>query len=107
MRDDTKVNTSSKLEERGSQKELYLLKKEQNARKRRLAKEVQDIEGKISLLENKKREFDSIFQDTTLYSNKEKSVEINKQYKIITDELSSLYKRWETVHAELVSICDN
>ncbi|HHT9106278.1 MAG TPA: ABC-F family ATP-binding cassette domain-containing protein [Candidatus Wujingus californicus] len=106
-RDDTKVNTSPKLEESGSQKQLYLLKKEQNARKRRLTKEVQDIEGKISLLENKKREFDSIFQDTTLYSNKEKSVEINKQYKIVTDELSSLYNRWETVHAELVSICDN
>ena len=107
MRNDTEVNTSPKLEESGSQKQLYLLKKEQNARKRRLAKEVQDIEGKLSLLENKKREFDSIFQDITLYSNKEKSVEINKQYKIITDELSSLYKRWETVHAELVSICDN
>jgi ATP-binding cassette subfamily F protein 3 len=107
VRDDTKFNTSLKLEESGSQKQLYLLKKEQNARKRRLTKEVQDIEGKISLLENKKREFDSIFQDTTLYSNKEKSVEINKQYKIITDELSSLYSRWETVHAELVSICDN
>ena len=107
MRDDTKVNTSPKLEESGSQKQLYLLKKEQNARKRRLTKEVQDIEGKIALLENKKRELDSIFQDTTLYSNKEKSVEINKQYKIVTDELSSLCNRWETVHAELVSVCDN
>lgn len=107
VRDDAKVNTSPKLEESGSQKQLYLLKKEQNARKRRLTKEVQDIERKISILENKKREFDSIFQDTTLYSNKEKSVEINKQYKIITDELSSLYNRWETVHAELVSVCDN
>ena len=107
MRDDTKVNTSPKLEESGSQKQLYLLKKEQNARKRRLTKEVQDIEGKIALLENKKRELDSIFQDTTLYSNKEKSVEINKQYKNITDELSSLCNRWETVHAELVSVCDN
>ncbi|MCF6154557.1 MAG: ATP-binding cassette domain-containing protein [Candidatus Brocadia sp.] len=102
-----KVSSPSKAEENGSQKLQYLLKKEHNARKRKLAKEVQNIEAKIALLETQKKDLDHIFSDPTLYSNKEKSVEINKQHKAIIQELDALYSRWEIVHTELESVSDN
>ncbi|MDE2215705.1 MAG: ABC-F family ATP-binding cassette domain-containing protein [Planctomycetota bacterium] len=91
----------------GSQKQYYLFKKEQNARKRKLAKEVQNIEKKIVLLETQKKEQEHILLNSELYSDKEKSIEINGQYKAITQELNALYNRWETVHAELESGRDN
>jgi len=91
----------------GSQKQYYLFKKEQNARKRKLAKEVQNIEKKIVLLETQKKEQEHILLNPELYSDKEKSIEINGQYKAITQELNALYNRWETVHAELESGRDN
>ncbi|MDE1889347.1 MAG: ABC-F family ATP-binding cassette domain-containing protein [Planctomycetota bacterium] len=91
----------------GSQKQYYLFKKEQNARKRKLAKEVQNIEKKIVLLETQKKEQEHILLNPDLYSDKEKSIEINGQYKAITQELNALYNRWETVHAELESVRDN
>jgi len=101
----TKASSPSKLEESGSQK--YLLKKEHNARKRKLTKEVQNIEDKIALLETQKKELDHILLDPTLYNNKERSVEINKQHKTIIQELSTLYNGWDNIHAELESINDN
>ncbi len=102
----TKESSPLKLE-CGSQKQYYLFKKEQNARKRKLAKEVQNIEKKIVLLETQKKEQEHILLNPELYSDKEKSVEINGQYKAITQELNALYNRWETVHAELESVRDN
>ncbi len=101
---ESKAVSPSKSEEGSSQKQQYLLKKEQNARKRKLAKEVQSMEEKIALLETQKKEFDKTLTDPTLYNDKEKSVEINKQYKTVTDELNSFYKRWEVIHAELESV---
>ncbi len=104
----SKTNTSSAEQEvGGSQKQQYLFKKEQNARKRKLSKEIQNIEERISLLETKRKGLDYTLSDTTLYSNKEKSLEINKQYKVVTQELASLYNKWELVHAELESFRDN
>ncbi len=91
----------------GSQKHLYLLKKEQNSRKRKLTREIQNIEEKIALLEAQKKELDNVLLDPALYNNKEKSIESNKQYKTVTQELNTLYTRWETVHAELESDGDN
>lgn len=102
-----KDTPSSKLEDCGSQKQQYLQKKEQNARKRKLTKEVQTVEEHIALLEMQKKEFDHVFSDVTLYNDKERSVEINKQYKALTEELNSLYKRWEVAHTELESLHDN
>lgn len=102
----TKESSLLKLE-CGSQKQYYLFKKEQNARKRKLAKEVQNIEKKIVLLETQKKEQEHILLNPEFYSGKEKSVEINGQYKAITQELNALYNRWETVHAELESVRDN
>ncbi|HHT9130126.1 MAG TPA: ABC-F family ATP-binding cassette domain-containing protein [Candidatus Brocadiaceae bacterium] len=104
------VNTKESLPLKlkcGSQKQQYLFKKEQNARKRKLAKEMQNIEGKIALLETQKKEHDHILLNPELYSDKEKAIEINGQYKAITQELNTLYNRWETVHAELESVRDN
>lgn len=103
----TKASSPSKVEESGSQKKQYLLKKEHNARKRKLAKEVQNIEAKIALLETQKKELDHIFLDPTLYNNKEKSVEINKQHRTIIQELNTLYSRWEIARTELESVSDN
>ncbi|HEY4482256.1 MAG TPA: ABC transporter C-terminal domain-containing protein [Candidatus Brocadiaceae bacterium] len=80
---------------------------ELNARRRKLTKEIQNIEAKIALLETQKKELDSILLDPTLYNNKEKSVEINKQHKTIIQELSTLYNGWDTIHAELESVNDN
>lgn len=97
----------SKSEDYGSQKQQYLQKKEHNARKRKLAKEVQTVEENIAFLEIQKKELDHVFSDVTLYNNKEKSVEINKQYKSLTEELNSLYERWEIAHTELESLYDN
>lgn len=102
-----KDTAASKPEESSSQKQQYLLKKEQNARKRKLTKEIQVIEENITSLEAQKKELDHIFSDVLLYANKEKSVEIHRQYKAVTQELNSLYARWETVHAEVESVCDN
>jgi ATP-binding cassette subfamily F protein 3 len=102
----TKVSPPSRSEEIGSQKQMYLRKKEQNARKRKLTKEVQNIEDKIASLEIQKRELDHILSDPLLYNNKERFVEINKQYKDITHELNALYGKWEAVHTELESVSD-
>lgn len=99
-----KASSSWKPEESGSQKQKYLQKKEQNARKRKLTKEVQNIEDKIALLETQKKELDHVLLDPTLYDNKEKSVEIHKQYKDTTRELNTLYSKWEEVHTELESV---
>lgn len=106
---EVKTNRSSlpKQEEGSSQKQQYLLKKELNARRRKLTKEIQNIEAKIALLETQKKELDHILLDPTLYNNREKSVEINKQHKTIIQELSTLYNGWDTIHAELESINDN
>lgn len=95
-----------KHQEPNSHKQQYLLKKEQNARIRKLTKEVQQVEEKIASLETQKKELDHVFSDPALYNDKEKSVEINKQYKAINQELSALYSRWEEMHAELESISD-
>ena len=100
-------NSSIKPEEAGSQKQQYLLKKEQNARKRKLTKELQNVEKETSLLETRKKELDRTLLDTSLYSDKEKSIEINRQYKVVTQELNSLYNKWEIIHAELESVSDN
>ncbi|MCR4321878.1 MAG: ATP-binding cassette domain-containing protein, partial [Candidatus Brocadiaceae bacterium] len=104
-----KTNNSSipKQEESSSQKQRYLLKKELNARRRKLTKEIQNIEAKIALLETQKKELDHILLDPTLYNNKERSVEINKQHKTIIQELSILYNGWDAIHAELESVSDN
>ncbi len=104
---ETKASSPSKLEESGSQKQQYLVKKEQNARKRKLTKEIQNIEDMTAILETQKKELDHILLDPTIYNNKEKSIEINKRYKNITQELNTLYSKWETVHAELESLNDN
>ena len=106
---EVKTNRSSlpKQEEGSSQKQQYLLKKELNARKRKLTKEIQNIEEKIALLETQKKELDHILLDPALYNNREKSVEINKQHKTIIQELSTLYNEWDTIHAELESANDN
>lgn len=103
---ETKASSPSKLEESGSQKQQYLVKKEQNARKRKLTKEIQNIEDRTTILETQKKELDNILLDPTIYNNKEKSAEINKRYKNITQELNTLYSTWETVHIELESFSD-
>lgn len=99
--------SSKKPLENLSQKQQYFQRKELNARKRKLTKDIHDIEEKISSLEVQKKELDHILSDPTLYTSKEKSIEINKQYKIITQELSSLYNKWETIHTELESVSSN
>lgn len=103
----TKASSSSKLEEIGSQKQQYLVKKEQNARKRKLTKEIENVEDKIASLETQKKELDHILLDPTLYNDKEKSTEINKRYKNIIQELNTLYSTWETVRTELESFSYN
>lgn len=95
-----------KPQEPNSHKQQYLFKKEQNARKRKLTKEVQQVEEKIAFLETQKKELDHIFSDPALYNDKEKSVEVNKQYKAINQELSTLYNRWEEMHTELESVLE-
>ncbi|MEK7297611.1 MAG: hypothetical protein AAB069_06880, partial [Planctomycetota bacterium] len=103
----TTANTASPAameDESISQKQLYLQKKDQNARKRKLTKEAQTIEEKTISLETRKKELDNLLLDTTLYSNKEKAVEVNKQYQSVTQELNTLYKEWEDIHVELETI---
>ena len=56
---------------------------------------------------SQKKELDHILLDPTLYNNREKSVEINKQHKTIIQELNTLYNGWDTIHAELESVNDN
>ncbi|MEK7853169.1 MAG: ABC transporter C-terminal domain-containing protein [Planctomycetota bacterium] len=98
------VSPAAKEDESVSQKQLYLQKKDQNARKRKLTKEAQNIEERTISLEAKKKELDNLLLDPTLYSNKEKAVEVNKQYQSVTQELNTLYKEWEDIHVELETI---
>ncbi|MEK7700081.1 MAG: ABC transporter C-terminal domain-containing protein, partial [Planctomycetota bacterium] len=98
------LSSAAKTEESLSQKQLYLQKKDQNARKRKLTKEVQNIEERTASLEAKKQELSRMLLDTTLYSNKGKAIEVNKQCQSVTQELNTLYKEWEDIHAELESI---
>ena len=98
------ASSGAKADDSVSQKQLYLQKKDQNARKRKLTKEAQNIEEKTISLEARKKELDNLLLDPTLYSNKEKAVEVNKQYQSVNQELNTLYKEWEDIHAELETI---
>ena len=98
------ISPAAKADESRSQKQLYLQKKDQNARKRKLTKEAQNIEERTFSLEAQKKKLDDVLLDTMLYSNKEKAVEVNKLYQSVTQELNTLYKEWEDIHSELESI---
>ena len=87
-----------------TQKQIFLQKKEQNAKRRKLSKELQKIEERISALETQKKELDQTLLDTDLYNDKERHIIINKQYKSVSEELNGLYKKWEVIHTELGTI---
>ena len=70
-------------------------------------RECSPTEERIALLETQKKERDSVLLEPALYTDRERSVEINKQYKTIAQELTTLYNNWETIHAELESVNDN
>ncbi|MGQ3683965.1 MAG: ABC-F family ATP-binding cassette domain-containing protein [Candidatus Loosdrechtia sp.] len=104
----TRVNMPHhKAEEDSSQKQYYLLKKEQNAKKRKLTREVQEIEEHITLLETRKKEMDSVFSDAIVYTEKEKSAELHRCYKATIQELNALYRKWEAINTELESVINN
>ncbi|MBM4053495.1 MAG: ATP-binding cassette domain-containing protein [Planctomycetes bacterium] len=99
----TQIAPEANPPEMTSQKQLFLQKKEQNARRRKLEKELQKIEERISSLETQKQELDQILLDPQLYNNndKERPIIINKQYKTVTEELENLYQKWEVTHSDL------
>ena len=70
-------------------------------------RECSPTEERIALLETQKKERDSVLLEPALYTDRERSVEINKQYKTIAQELTTLYNNRETIHAELESVNDN
>ena len=103
----TTSNTASpaaKEDESVSQKQLYLQKKtktpaSENSQKRRKTLRKKPFHWKPG-----KRNWTTTSWIPTLYSNKEKAVEVNKQYQSVTQELNTLYKEWEDIHAELETI---
>ncbi|MCF6149608.1 MAG: ATP-binding cassette domain-containing protein [Candidatus Kuenenia sp.] len=102
-RTETKETSEIKTSEISSQKQFFLQKKEQNAKRRKLEKELQKIEERISSLETQKKELDQILLDPQLYNNsdKERPIIVNKQYKTVSEELDDLYQKWEVTHADL------
>lgn len=87
-----------------TQKQIFLQKKEQNAKRRKFTKELQKIEERISYLETQKKELDQTLLDTELYNDKERHIIINKQHKSVSAELNDLYKKWEVLHTELEAV---
>lgn len=66
-----------------------------------LSNKIAKIEEEISLLEQKKKEIETLLSDTELYSNAQKLQETQQSYEKIKAEIATKEQEWEQLMAEL------
>lgn len=69
-------------------------------KRKKLEREILDIETKLDLLEKNKRDKEELLQNPDFYKNRSFQLEMDT-YNEIKREIASLTKRWEDVHIEL------
>lgn len=96
--DEIVVNTvgKTKTEIKDERRKL----KEVQDRKKMLQKELSDIEKTIERTEEEISELENLMCLEEIYSNPEKSLEVNNKVKNSKDKLNALYERWEELLAE-------
>jgi len=69
-----------------------------------LVSEIELLEKKIEELEEKKAKLDNTLAAPEAYNNPKKAFSINKEVKIIIEELSRVISEWENLSEELINI---
>ena len=79
------------------------LEKEAKQRKRMLTAQLQEIEARIELLEDKKAELESLLSDPETYNNEIMARSSTNEFKKVNQDIESAYEEWETLleHIEL------
>lgn len=81
--------TKTKLKEERRRKKM----EEAQIKKEKLL--IKELEDKIAALESRLNELEILMCDESIYSDPEKSVEVNEEYEFIKEQLKKLYVEWE------------
>lgn len=84
-----------------SNKEMYLNRKEEQAKLRKLQNALKKTEERISELEEKLAELDELLSDPEIGTNLAELSKITKEQELINSELEPLYESWEDLSAQL------
>lgn len=96
------INTTVKDKpQTSSNKEIYLNRKEEQARIRKLENALKKTEEKISSLEAKLIELDELLSDPSIGTNLAELSKITKEQESINSELEPLYESWEDLSSQL------
>ncbi len=69
--------------------------KEEQRRQRQLAREIEELEGKIAALEEEKENLSYVLAEPSTYSNGEQAKELTERYQQIDWQLTEYFKQWE------------
>lgn len=75
-------------------------RKEEEARKRKLASSLRRTEEEIENLEREDAELDKAFEDPAVATDHEKLTELSRRKEAIASDLSAAYERWEKLQSE-------
>ncbi|MCI6173177.1 MAG: ABC-F family ATP-binding cassette domain-containing protein [Clostridiales bacterium] len=75
-------------------------RKEEEARKRKLASSLRRTEEEIENLEREDAELDKAFEDPAVATDHEKLTELSRRKEAIAFDLSAAYERWEKLQSE-------
>ncbi len=91
---------SEEKESRTTAKDDWTRKKEEQARERRRRNDIQKTEEKISELEERDREIDTLLALEENFSDALRCAELGREKASILEELEELYARWEALSEE-------
>jgi ATP-binding cassette subfamily F protein 3 len=80
-----------------SAREDWAKKKEEQARERKRLNDLKKTEQRISDLEDRDSEIDSLMAQEAVFSDVSKCIELSKEKAAIAEELEKLYEVWETL----------
>ena len=92
----TVINGNNKFTEKESETKLdWQAQKEEQARLRKRQNDFKKTEDRISLLEERDAEIDTLMTQEEVYTNSVRCQELSKEKASILDELEELYEKWE------------
>lgn len=75
--------------------------KERQRVRRKIQKDLENVEASIMAMENQKTELERLLSDPDTYSNEDKAREYTAAYRHITQSLESAYDDWEILNEDL------
>jgi len=69
-----------------------------------LVSEITLLEKKIEVLEEKKENIEKTLAEPETYNNHKQALSLNKEFKMISEELSIIMSKWEKLSEELINI---